>query len=597
MIELHLNNPLPPLHPFATLQLPNFTLITGLNGAGKTRLLTAIQEGDISADVDGIDAHYKILMHSGINMTPSELAPTGIAAPSDVRQEAWQEFSTMRAEHPEMLPKDGPDAVFHFESPTGELISFKFGTSGKTMAEITREDFNAAFMYYAPQVGMFQHSFAHLFVAWRRMRHEEIVKREEGAPAFTLEEFYARYGQPPWDILNRLLTDADLNIEVVGPNMLDMGDYYPYMRRRISGERLTMQTLSSGEKIMLSFVIALFNASERMVKLSLPSILLLDEPDAHLHPAMAQRILRLIQEVFVEKHGICVVATTHSPTMVALAPEESIYVMEADQPGLRKVSKAEALNALTVGVPTLAIDYDARRQVFTESDKDRVTYGKLYTLLETYLPPGRSLDFISTGASGAEGKDRVIKLVDYLSSSGNKTIYGVVDSDLSNGKTKSVAKDRIMVLADGVRDGMENVLLDPLLVAALIVHSSPVYLEKIGLSASGYMFDDFRKATHETLQNVVDKVTRAIFNDIGEKVACQYLGGFQLEIDRRCLETDDHVYELQVRSAFNNIKGNLLHAIIDGPLRQYPDILPIEARDVLARLLTIETTSSAASQV
>jgi len=52
--------------------------------------------------------------------------------------------------------------------------------------------------------------------------------------------------------------------------------------------------------------------------------LLLDEVDASLHPSMIKNLLDVIEKIFL-KNGCKVILATHSPTTVALAPEESIY--------------------------------------------------------------------------------------------------------------------------------------------------------------------------------------------------------------------------------------------------------------------------------
>ena len=68
---------------------------------------------------------------------------------------------------------------------------------------------------------------------------------------------------------------------------------------------------------------------------------------------------------------------THSASTVALAPENSLHVMYADKSGVHSISKSGALNLLTVGVPTLALSYDGRRQVFVESPNN-TAYSEAY---------------------------------------------------------------------------------------------------------------------------------------------------------------------------------------------------------------------------
>ncbi|MBM9539067.1 ATP-binding protein, partial [Desulfobulbus alkaliphilus] len=92
-------------------------------------------------------------------------------------------------------------------------------------------------------------------------------------------------------------------------------------------------------------------------------MMLFDEIDAPLHPSMSRNVIHTITNTLVDGFGIKVIATTHSPSTVALAPEGSVHVMNPGRPGVHASSKAEALNILTVGVPTIAMSFDGRRQV------------------------------------------------------------------------------------------------------------------------------------------------------------------------------------------------------------------------------------------
>ena len=84
-----------------------------------------------------------------------------------------------------------------------------------------------------------------------------------------------------------------------------------------------------------------------------PKILLLDEIDASLHPSMIQNLLDVIEKVFV-KNGIRIIFATHSPTTIALSPEESIYLMNKDEEKrIEKKEKSAALSILTEGFATL----------------------------------------------------------------------------------------------------------------------------------------------------------------------------------------------------------------------------------------------------
>ena len=83
-----------------------------------------------------------------------------------------------------------------------------------------------------------------------------------------------------------------------------------------------------------------------------PEVILFDEPDAYLHPSMCQFMLRVVQNIFVIEKGIKVIMTTHSPTTVALAPDNSLYKMDRRSGSIIKTNKNHAIHLLSDGIFT-----------------------------------------------------------------------------------------------------------------------------------------------------------------------------------------------------------------------------------------------------
>ena len=114
-----------------------------------------------------------------------------------------------------------------------------------------------------------------------------------------------------------------------------------------------------------------------------PDVLLLDEVDASLHPSMMRNMLGVIQNIFL-KNDIKVILVSHSPSTIALSPEESIFIMnKSGENRIEKRSKKEALSILTEGFatlndiePTLSIDYNLSKTdlpvLFTEGITDKI---------------------------------------------------------------------------------------------------------------------------------------------------------------------------------------------------------------------------------
>lgn len=73
--------------------------------------------------------------------------------------------------------------------------------------------------------------------------------------------------------------------------------------------------------------------------LSLPLILLLDEPEGHLHPAWQRKLLPAAQHLFPQAQ---IFAATHSPFVISSVNEGWIHIFRADDAGVVTVDKALA---------------------------------------------------------------------------------------------------------------------------------------------------------------------------------------------------------------------------------------------------------------
>ncbi len=114
--------------------------------------------------------------------------------------------------------------------------------------------------------------------------------------------------------------------------------------------QIDFNSLSSGERVLMALVASIYKSTSDQY---FPDVLLLDELDASLHPSMIKNILNVIQDVFI-KNDVKIILVTHSPTTIALCPEESIYVM--NRTGMNRIEKRDrhsALSILTEGFATL----------------------------------------------------------------------------------------------------------------------------------------------------------------------------------------------------------------------------------------------------
>src|SRR6185312_12591379 len=168
----------------------------------------------------------------------------------------------------------------------------------------------------------------------------------------------------------------------------------------------------------------------------------------------------VIDNVIIKEYGANVIMATHSPSTVALAPVENLFVINKGEKAtsIETVDKDKALSILTAGVPSLSINYENRRQVVVESKYDAEYFETVYSLIKQKLKEGVSLNFISSGVGGRGNCDQVVDIVEKLNGFGNKSIYGIIDWDKKN-QTSNNTK----VLGENKRYSIESYIFDPVL--------------------------------------------------------------------------------------------------------------------------------------
>jgi hypothetical protein len=342
--------------------------------------------------------------------------------------------------------------------------------------------------------------------------------------------------------------------------------------------------------------LAVFYGEDSRQSVAYPKLLLLDEIDAPLHPSMTRSLIRTLDGFFVRRIGMSVILATHSPSTVALAPEESLYVMKSNAPGLHQVRKGAAINMLLEGVPTLSISFDGRRQVFVESAGDAELYDLLFQKLRRILNHERSLAFIGVGTRPSNGADidggcaRVVSVVKTLAEGGNKSVLGLIDWD-----KKHTSSSRVHVLAEGRRYAIENCLLDPLLVALFLVHGGHAR-SQLGIGES----ESYAMLLHSDanrLQMLVDTIQLAVLTkahvpseDQRAHKEVTYTSGLRLKVATAYLQMDAHQLHSEVFEAFPQLKSHgrpdaTLKKLINTVLTDAPELVPIELTDAMRFLL------------
>jgi AAA domain, putative AbiEii toxin, Type IV TA system len=561
MMRLSLQTIYRSLSTLEDIDLPSFALLTGLNGSGKSHLLEAIEQGNVSVEIDGQTiprtlikrfdslslsagdapaadpvqlvrartAHWNtyvaLVNQSGwvsqlrqaatndqdrnSNSTDSDLYEWGLSLVGQTEQicgpnvraciSNWANFEPGIRHHLEANDSIKP-MLRHFEAETG-----------KSIVGICKQEFEHVAHSAPVEVEPFKQKLSEVFSLYAKLRDRNVLMRHHEEPSLSEDEFQTRHGVPPWDYLNELLEIGGYDFSVTKPAPRD-GDepFVAKLIHKFNGASIDFGSLSSGERVLIALAMCVYSTENGSIKVNYPKVMLFDEVDAFLHPSMVQSLFDVVKKVLVEKHGLHVVLTTHSPTSVALADPAGIFKMVKDGARIGPCSRQEGIDSLTVGIPTLSVNLENRRAVFVEDKNDIALLTKLGTILVPHCPGPFEPIFLSTSVRTNDGtvgggKAPLEEVVKGLRNAGLTSAFGLRDADAVGIASNS---DGVLLLGSASRYAIENFILDPLLIAALLNlrkfhdHVTP---EGMGLSGTGFLGGIENLITSE-LQSAADAV-------------------------------------------------------------------------------------------
>jgi predicted ATP-binding protein involved in virulence len=80
----------------------------------------------------------------------------------------------------------------------------------------------------------------------------------------------------------------------------------------------TFSKLSSGHKIVILTITRLIETVEEC------TLVLLDEPEMHLHPPLLSAFIRALSELLIDRNGVGII-TTHSPVILQEVPQSCVW--------------------------------------------------------------------------------------------------------------------------------------------------------------------------------------------------------------------------------------------------------------------------------
>lgn len=435
--------------------IPPFAVVTGRNGAGKSQLLEFLALRLTNAaryqSPDAQKVHFSL---TGINLQPDEV----VFVPSHWSLGGVQSVSLAQLRE----AKDRVEQYLRQESGSidhqrrrAKFLKL-FGAAANLQPherqDLLKDDFS--FLIDEGDVGS---ALSHIFVAYRLKILRALENKQTDA------EVLEKHGRPPWEVLNEILQAAEFEYSVNSPIGTDLLDQFTVLLTSRRGDVIAPSALSSGEQSILQVVLWLYYSQQYS---SFPKLMLLDEPDAHLHPAMTRQFLSVLHDVLVKKYDVRIILATHSPSTVALAPQGSVFEMRRADSFIKAVpSKQYAIGLLTSGLLTVG---EGTRFCFVEDHDDVIFYNTVRDILTDFGPgkdagslaPAPTIVFLPVSAGKgntkvAGGCAVVVEWVNRFSGSGLSDAFrGIIDWD-----GKNQASSGVEVLS---RYSFENYLLDPI---------------------------------------------------------------------------------------------------------------------------------------
>lgn len=441
------------IEQFVWDSIPTLSIIIGKNGVGKSQLLKLIENtfnqnntNIPNALIEGMSiGQDRALLVS--EWTVSDPQIIGDNEKEQIINQLQSEFRNFLSGNQEFRGKK----KFIFEYLKNNGISYD--SSVEKFKSNIPEDF------YLDEDNLMSHKLGYVFREYYRNFAETLVNASNNNLPIDeeVEKFKKNKGEEPWHIFNKMMITAGLNFTVKEPTTIEK---HPILLFDTQGRNIQWSNISSGEKTLIQLACWLLYTT--VSRNSFPKVLLLDEPDASLHPAMVKNLLSIVSKSIIDELGVRVIMSTHSPTTVALAPMGSLYELKKNPTKIESIDRKNAIEILSDG---LIIVDENTKYVFLEGKDDPVFYKKQYiNAINLHgLSKTPSLNFTPISVVPPGGVEEVIKLVGRLNETGlTGRVKGIIDLDSNNEKSNT-----INVLS---RYSIENYIFDPLLIGLSLIY-------------------------------------------------------------------------------------------------------------------------------
>lgn len=440
--------------------VPDFMIICGGNGCGKSSLLEALMTakehagayGQFQFDSKAVSADAeKATIRVTVSFSEIEKQFVKDTYNQDCPDQDDIEIEIMKGGHARALKRSGPtkQLLSYYSAAKGSPGFFDYITAHRQTQKQALKSWDASFL---------SDERAKQTLAGVQNKFQQTKQYLAGLKMHDLQELQRSINEGQILQIDSLTEIRQTFNRFFAP--LRFKDVYlerspfGFVVETPAGE-IDIDDLSSGEK-------EIFNIFVRFHQLNpQAAVILFDEADAHLHPDLERRYLRELKRI---AEGNQVILTTHSPEMMVEAGSESLYTIHKtqtpqDDNQLKRVTASDNLHGVLAELMgSRGLISFNQRVVFIEGEEasaDREIY-------EALFPPSEfNISFVPAGNSSTVRKtaERVNALL--TSSVSFQQYFCIVDHDIERGEADPTGGSRLFRLPVY---HVENFLLDEKLI-------------------------------------------------------------------------------------------------------------------------------------
>jgi len=588
-------------------ELPSFTVLTGENGSGKSHLFQAISTLNNGQTILNGKVLNSISYIPFAGLTPQVDQQCDVTQISQRIKAVWQELENIKKRLPQFnqltpahITLDKDPILQHIKNIQYKEAILDISHKSNIMPSKLTEDIISEHINISKLStnSLFNSQFALIFksyhVHYLDNKFKKFLETEEGVSDIQLsldnDAFIDKYGEEPWYFVNTIFERLKLPYIVNKPKGIRKETTFQFkLTNKHSGVEINTNDLSTGEKTLMSLALAVYNSTISGLK---TDFLILDEPDAPLHPSMSKLMLEIIEEEIVKKHGIPVLLSTHSPTTIACTPPTALYTMTRENKIPIQCTLQDSIELLSHGIHNLNVSIENRRQIFVESSYDVFYYESLFAIISKKISFSTQPQFLPPHKLDGSNCDAVLNITRTLRDMGNTNVYGLIDWDLKN-----IQEKQIVVLGMGKRYAIENYIFEPHFLGLYLIRKNFVIPSDLGFTDCSSYFEVANKIKSDTLflQKLVESIQSKINweNKNYNLVESKLIDGTSIQISEDILRIQGHKLEDLCKNTWHKLKSvktnnggdsALKKDIINTVINDFPELLSIDLVDTFKEI-------------